>query len=456
MQKLKIGFAGLGLIGASYFNSANAQENYQPKYNTLAHKMVMIEDSGRIGSHISLEKLDKVIDHSKKFVKKTRYTKQELSDLSKKIYSTINDVDYSLAHDNDEAPLFPGDLPACYLYSLYYLGVGEANNLPFYAVNFEKKSCFNCTPEFSEHILFEENSLGHIFIRYDPNGKHNPVNPNDLVNNGDINIESSNGEIQDEEYYSDNYYIWKYDISEISLKNKYSLVNLDEKKLLGLAYGWRGANTLVYANRKRRQAKDELDKEIGDCKVIRNSYYGYNSPATQSQKEECLVKKNIEFRKDSIEKWHFKLINEAFKYLDKTIELNPNSFTAYYCKGGGYESLNTENSETNKDFALKSIENYIKAAKIAPSSGIYKKIAFNYPSISKDDCYKDIEYITKAINLDKKNLAKENMKKGKNNLEKLRCKYLSNRIKYLEDCKKNIEKSAEYDFNRCDTLKKSK
>ncbi|MEK6844831.1 MAG: hypothetical protein AABX44_01095, partial [Nanoarchaeota archaeon] len=60
MQKLKIGFAGLGLIGASYFNSANAQENYQPKYNTLAHKMVMIEDSGRIGSHISLEKLDKV------------------------------------------------------------------------------------------------------------------------------------------------------------------------------------------------------------------------------------------------------------------------------------------------------------------------------------------------------------------------------------------------------------
>ena len=97
LNKLKIGFAGLSLIGASYFNPVKAQEKdslryealdklgfvealylrhdpkpnekYIPKYNTTAHKMLMIEDSGKVCSYPPLRKLDEVIDISKKFIK---------------------------------------------------------------------------------------------------------------------------------------------------------------------------------------------------------------------------------------------------------------------------------------------------------------------------------------------------------------------------------------------------
>ncbi|MDP2673210.1 MAG: hypothetical protein Q8O84_05340 [Nanoarchaeota archaeon] len=447
IRKLKTGIAGLALIGAPYFNSVNAQtpekENYQPKYDTFAHKMVMIEDSGIAGSHLSLKKLDEVIDLSKKFIKKTHYTKQELSDLSKKIYSTINSVDYSLAHDNDEAPLFPGDLPTCYIYSIYYLGVGQANNLPFYAVSFEKKIIEGPAE------LIVGGSLGHMFIRYDPNGKHNPANPNDPVNKGDENIEASIGEIQDKEHYSDNYYLKGHDLP------KGSLINLDEKKLLGIAYGWRGAKTIVYANKIKNKLKDELDKEIEDCKRYRDPYYGYSSLATESQKEECLKKKNIEFRKDSMKKEHTKLINESLKYLDEEIKLNPNSFGAYYCKGRAYESLDT------KDFELKSIENFIKATEIAPSPWIYRDIAFAYSSLDKDGCYKDIEYITKAINLAKENVKKaENLKKYRIDIKYAEylsnAKYFENILEILERNKEVIEESAKYHYHWCDKIKNSK
>ena len=440
MQKLKTGFVGLSLIGAPYLNSVKVQEDYQPRYNTIAHRMIMIEDSGIAGSYLSLKKLDEAIDLSKKFIKKKYYTKRELSDLSKKIYSTINSVDYSLAHDNDEAPLFRGNLPTCYLYSLYYLGIGQANNLPFYAVSFEKKIIEGPAE------LIVGGSLGHMFIRYDPDGKHKSANTNDPVNKGDENIEANIGKIQDKEYYSDDYYIKGHDLP------KGSLINLDEKKLLKEAYLLRGAKTIMYANKIKDKLKDDLDKEIEDCKRYRDLYYGYNSLATENQKEECLKKKNIEFRKDSIGKWHIKLINKALKDFDEAIKLDPNSFGAYYCKGRAYESSGT------KDFELKSIENFIKAAEIAPSPWIYRDIAFTYSSLDKDGCYKDIEYITKAINLAKENVKKaENLKKYRIDIKYFEylsdAKYFENILEILERNKEVIEENWKYHFKWCDEIK---
>ena len=482
LKKLKTGFVGLGLIGASYFN-AKAQENsisrydelnklgfveamylryeskpnekYTPKYNTIAHKMLMIEDSGKVCSYPPLRKLDEVIDYSKKFIKKTHYTKQELSDLSKKIYLTINAVDFNLAHDSEEgAFLMMPTLEACYIYSLYYLAVGEANNLPFYAVNFEKNIEYT-------NFIFKERSLGHIFIRYDPDGKHDVLNSNAQVNQGDINIEATAGEIQKSQNgeYSDNYYINKYELPTISLKKGISLVNLNEKRLLELAYGKRSFKNIVYAAKVKIRLEDNLDKEIKDCKLYRDPSYGYKSPATQSQNEECWKKNNLKFRQDSIIKENNKLINESIKSFDKIIESNPNSFLAHYCKGSGYLFLDTKDSSIfskeiseNKNFVIKkAIESYIKASELAPNPEIYKKIANLYYLLDKEGCYKDLEYITKAINL-----VNENIKKEKN-LEKL--KDLKDRLEILNGNKKEIEKDYEpkkWYFNRCDTTKKSK
>ena len=70
--------------------------------------------------------------------------------------------------------------------------------------------------------------------------------------------------------------------------------------------------------------------------------------------------------------------------------------------------------------------------------------------MDKEECYKDIEYITKAINL-----INENIKKEKN-LEKL--KNLKDRLEILNGNKKEIEESRKYFkhyFYRCDTIKKS-
>ena len=86
LNKLKLGFAAVGIAGLSYFNSVKAQkedslryekldklgfvealylrhdpkpnEKYTPKYNTTAHKMLMIEDSGKVCSYPPLRKLD--------------------------------------------------------------------------------------------------------------------------------------------------------------------------------------------------------------------------------------------------------------------------------------------------------------------------------------------------------------------------------------------------------------
>ncbi len=450
IQKLKTGLIGLSMLGASYFN-ANAQMltktallepyyntkleniNYLPKYNTIAHKMLMIEDSGIAGSYPPLKKLDEAIDLSKKFIKKTNYTKQELSELSKKIYLIINAVDYPLAHDNDEGPWF-SRLPTCYIYSLYYLAIGQANNLPFYAVDFEKKGKYS----------FFNSSLGHMFIRYDSDGKHDVLNQSNPINRGDMNIEATTGEIQNGKEHSDNYYISEYDIPEISLKNKDYLVNLDEKKLLGISYTLRASRTILHASGIKEHFIDSLDEEIKDCeKCPKDPLYGYRLLATKEQKEKCLEKKNIEFCKDSINREYAKLINESIKFLDKAIELNSNSFIAYYNKGKCYESLCTKdldliNSETDKDFVLKSIENYIKAAEISPTPEIYRKIAFYYSYLGKEGCYKDIESITKAINLAKRNIKNE--------------KDLEDKLRELESDKKQIEESAKYRFKWCDKI----
>lgn len=65
-NKIRIGLAILAISGFTSFN-AKAQENYKPKYNTIAHKSFAI--SGET-SYLSLKTLDTIIDSSKKVITK--------------------------------------------------------------------------------------------------------------------------------------------------------------------------------------------------------------------------------------------------------------------------------------------------------------------------------------------------------------------------------------------------
>ena len=108
LNKLKLGFAGLSLIGASYFNSVKAQEEDSLKCNnTIVHKMLQVEDSLKpdikkstkgqkwteenFKAFPSLQTLDSLIDESKCYIKqKGNYTKLlEITNLQKKIFQNF-------------------------------------------------------------------------------------------------------------------------------------------------------------------------------------------------------------------------------------------------------------------------------------------------------------------------------------------------------------------------------
>lgn len=145
IQKLKTGIAGLGLIGLTYFNPADAQtqikKNYQPKYNTTTH--YIIKEIQKESPYINLKTLDNVIDESKKIVKENYkgdpYNTKEAKQLMEKIGNLI----YRQFPEAEETH-------PCYTRSLAYLAVSEINKLPI-------------------RMVLVPN---HLFLRWDPDGMH--------------------------------------------------------------------------------------------------------------------------------------------------------------------------------------------------------------------------------------------------------------------------------------------
>ncbi|KHO54307.1 MAG: hypothetical protein QT10_C0017G0002 [archaeon GW2011_AR19] len=261
LNKLKLGFVVIPLAFLD-LNSVKAQANenfdflnyrfkYAPKYNTIAHKMLQIEDSTllnyisssekrfyypELGAFPSLKTLDSLVDNSKNYIrKKENYTKEEINEISKDIYSEIIKIFPDIKKER-------GEIDLCYRTSLIYLAIGEENKIPFYA------SLLPGTPD-------------HIFIRYDPDGQHDPLNQNNSVNERDINIESTTGEIGN----SDDYFINKKCLSKESLEKNPWLKNLNEKELIGLAY-------LARAPRDR---KYDPPQTFEDCKKAAELFPNY-------------------------------------------------------------------------------------------------------------------------------------------------------------------------------------
>ena len=351
IQKLKTGIAGLSLMSFLYFNSATAQENYIPKYNTIAHKMLMIEDSADnipFNTYPTLRTLDNLIDNAKNYIeKKENYTKQEIAEISKKIYGDILKQIPSIKERKDE------DL--CYRNSLIYLAIGQANNIPLYGT-----------------ITQGAPQQDHIFIRYDPDGKHDPLNSNNSINKKDINIETTTGEIQENQkgIFSDKYYINTKAISKQTLENGISLKNLNEKELLSITYLQRGR---LY-NIEGRKAEIER-----------------NETHKQSKYSEMI-----------------KMNKKAFNDYNKALELNPNNLRAYIALGdflgespGIYEPKDPEFSKYNP--LMQSIENLNKTIELdSLNPKAYELLGRTYLRSYKWE--KSIESYTKALDLIEKKL----------------------------------------------------
>jgi len=231
---------------------------------TIAYKMLQIEDSAMTDypefKYLPFEKLKKVVDSSKTFITKKNYNREELAELSKKIYSTINKIDGDLYSDlqQGDLPFFKNMPSFCYRYSLYFLAVGQANGLPFYGIEINKSTNW---------------TRGHMLIRYDPDGKHDPLNP---INKGDLNIEATSGEVEDGEKYSDKNYIKEFELTRYSIKGSSSLKNLNEAELLSMAYLKKASKNFEYCLKKVEEKEEEIKKEAEECNQgKRHSLYGY-------------------------------------------------------------------------------------------------------------------------------------------------------------------------------------
>ena len=291
--------ATLAFLGFISLNNLNAQENYHPKYHTIVHKVLQIEDSVK-SSYPSLKTLDKLIDNSKKYIpKKESYTKEEIKKITKKIHENIN----------KELPDISKRKDFCYRISLCFLAIGKENNIPFYASDMPSKP------------------RGHMIIRYDLNkDNHDPINPDNPINKGDINIQVTKGEIQGEKY-SDEYFKRIYRLTNKSLEKNNYLRNLNEKQLLSIPYFQRAG----YFYRL-----NEFDKSIRES----NKAINLDSKASENYE----IKGVIFYLKEDYEK--------AIKIFNKSIELNSVSPELYGKRAMCHIKL--ENYE-------KSIQDYTKA-----------------------------------------------------------------------------------------------
>jgi len=97
----------------------------------------------------------------------------------------------------------------CFHYTIMYVSIGQVLNLPLYGVS---------APE-------------HAFVRWDVDGRHDPVNPDNPVNKGDINWEAT-----DPLVFTDADCEWDYSIDPSSLINGVFLYNMTIEELLSSAH----------------------------------------------------------------------------------------------------------------------------------------------------------------------------------------------------------------------------
>ena len=341
LNKLKLGFAGLSLIGASYFNSVKAQEEDSLKCNnTIVHKMLQVEDGLKLDikkstngqkwteenfkAFPSLQTLDSLIDESKCYIKqKDNYTKKDIEKISENIYSNILKK-FPNIKEREKIDL-------CYRTSLIYLAIGQTNNLPFYGVV----------------VRGVMETPSHMFVRYDSDGMHDPVNPGNLINKEDINIETTTGKVYNDSIPDDSL-VKKFIIFREDLKGTDYLKNLDEDELLSLAYLYRS-------------------KKYFDSWVIEND------------------------------------TRKGFIDLDKAIQLNPNFFEAYNLKAAIYmhKTYAAGGGPVDKEAAKKAIYNYKTSLEIYPYlESLNNKARLLYKEF--EEYGEVIKECTKGINILKK------------------------------------------------------
>ncbi len=296
-KKLIAGLSILAFLGfASFNNPAKAQENYKPKYDTPSHKVLLMEKSIKT-PYPTLKTLDNFLDNSKTYIhQKEDYTLKEKEAIVEKIYVDI------LKKLPGITKRITKDL--CYRTSLIYYAIGKENNLEFFPVIVEGY------PDKHVYILWNNKNDN-------TQKKHNFSDSTDIINKGDVNIETILGQLRPDEYY----------FQDSTSKEKGGRI-LNETQFISIGH-WQRAIEFI--------KKEQYNKALEDC----NKAIELDSNSTQAYQVKGESWKKLEE--------YEKAINEY----TKALELNP-EHQIYHARGWSWGKL--EEFEKKKEDYTSALE----------------------------------------------------------------------------------------------------
>ena len=191
-----------------------SDSKYTSKYQTIAHEILDLEhDLGATDSDYKI--IDSIIyEATKRIEVKSSYTRSEAIKVLQTIHSILEERGFA----SKVYLLFNHSLKKrgfdCSAYSITLLAIGEVLGLPLHPVRVP----------------------GHIFVRWDPDGQHDPLSKDNPVNREDFNWETVIKWTK-----SDDYYVSRRKIPRKSIKNGVFLGNLSLERLqhAGIELDWR-------------------------------------------------------------------------------------------------------------------------------------------------------------------------------------------------------------------------
>jgi len=282
-------------------------------------------------SIIKKESLEKTVENFKTYYKNlpkkaySEFTEEEVKEVFLKIEKSVPSVK---GEDRSRS---------CLLRALIYHSIGETYGFPIHLV---------LTPP--------SGNFYHIFSRWDPDGKHDALNPDNPVNKGDFNWDNNTS--RDNSYginrISDNYFIDHWFIPEETIKNKIYLKNLNPKEILAIAYFLSANSSLrgIWVFQPTSEAEAKL-QEVERKKLLKKSLEFSNKaleldslcvPAYNTKAIALGGNWNISYNK----------FDKALEILNKAIKLNPNQENLIFTLGDVYYSRNFFNDKKKGLFPL--------------------------------------------------------------------------------------------------------
>ena len=167
------------------------------RYDTVGHAILDIEKSA--GLRVTDEEyktLNKLIELASNLIKERNLAKQNPKEIFSAIFDAIESQNFSCGENTLHfSTLLRTKVGDCDTLSHIYLSVADALDFPIFPV-----------------VIYTNTIIAptHMFIRWDPDGRHSFLDQNNLANKGDLNWEPTSGSKGDGAIIDDNFYINSY------------------------------------------------------------------------------------------------------------------------------------------------------------------------------------------------------------------------------------------------------